>query len=85
MYVAVSNATGGAVVVAHDDPAAAQIDAWTEWVIDLSAFSDQGVNLSNVDKIAIGLGARGGASAGGSGLVYIDDVTLRRPAPATQP
>jgi regulation of enolase protein 1 (concanavalin A-like superfamily) len=81
MYVAVSNATGAPVIVAHDDPAAAQIDTWTEWSIDLSTFSDQGINLSNVDKIAIGLGATGGAAAGGSGIVFIDSITLRRPTP----
>ncbi|MHC4370692.1 MAG: PA14 domain-containing protein [Planctomycetota bacterium] len=80
MYVAVSNAGGTPAVVTHDDPAAAQIDAWTEWIIELSKFSDQGINLSNVDKIAIGLGDKGGASAGGSGIVYIDSITLRRPA-----
>ena len=85
MYVAVSNATGAPVVVAHDDPAAAQVGTWTQWSIDLSTFSDQGINLSNVDQITIGLGAKGGAAAGGSGIVFIDSITLRRPAPEPQP
>jgi hypothetical protein len=40
------------------------------------------VNLTNVDKIAIGLGATGDANAaGGSGTVFIDDVRLLRSAP----
>ncbi|TKJ36241.1 MAG: hypothetical protein CEE38_12560 [Planctomycetes bacterium B3_Pla] len=81
LYVTVSNATGAPVVVPHDDPAAAQIDTWTEWTIDLSTFSDQGINLSDVDKIAIGLGSKGGAAAGGSGVVFVDDIRLLRPAP----
>ena len=85
MYVAVSNATGAPVIVAHDDPAAAQIDTWTEWAIDLSKFSDKGINLRDVDRIAIGLGAKGGVAAGGSGLLFIDDITLRRPALQPQP
>ncbi len=80
LYVAVSNAAGAPAIVAHDDPAAAQIDGWTEWTVDLSKFSDQGINLRDIDKVAIGLGSKGGASAGGSGLVFIDDITLRRPA-----
>jgi hypothetical protein len=79
LYVAISNATGAPAIVVNDDPAAPQIETWTEWTIDLSKFSDQGINLVDVDKIAIGLGAKGGAAAGGSGLVYIDDITLRRP------
>jgi hypothetical protein len=81
LYVAVSNSTGAPVVVAHPDPAAAQIDTWTEWTIPLSAFSDKGINLSDVDKIAIGLGSKGGAAAGGSGVVFVDDIRLLRPVP----
>jgi len=82
LYVAVSNASGAPAIVANDDPAAAQIDDWTEWRIPLQAIADQGINLGNVDKIAIGLGNKSGmASAGGSGTMYIDDIRLYRPAP----
>jgi len=80
LYVAVSNTSGNPAVVIHDDPAAALIDTWTEWVIPLQTFADQGINLGNVDKIAIGLGSKSGtASAGGTGKMYIDDVRLYRP------
>ena len=77
LYVALSNSTGAAVKVVNDDPAAATINAWTEWRIDLQAFADQGLNLANVDKIAIGLGEPG--TAGGTGTLFIDDVRLYRP------
>ncbi len=80
LYVAVSNAAGAPAVVVHDDPAAAQIDTWTEWVIPLQAFSDQGINLTDVDRIAIGLGAKGNMTIpGGSGKMYFDDIRLNRP------
>jgi hypothetical protein len=80
LYVAVSNAAGNPAVVVHEDPAAANIDTWTEWVIPLSAFADQGVNLTNVDKIAIGLGTRGNMTIpGGSGKMFFDDIRLYRP------
>jgi hypothetical protein len=82
LYVAVSNASGAPAIVANDDPAAAQIDDWTEWRIPLQVFADQGINLGNVDKIAIGLGDQSGmVSAGGSGTIYIDDIRLYQPAP----
>jgi hypothetical protein len=45
----------------------------------LQAFADQGINLADVDKIAIGLGSKGGAAAGGTGTMYIDDIRLYRP------
>jgi hypothetical protein len=80
LYMAISNAAGQPAVVAHPDPAAATITTWTEWVIPLSAFSDQGINLANVDRIAIGLGTRGNMTTpGGSGKMYIDDIRLYRP------
>jgi hypothetical protein len=69
--------------VVHDDPAAAQIDVWTEWVIPLQAFEDQGIVLTNVDSIAIGLGTQGNtAIPGGSGKMYFDDIRLYRPRDA---
>ncbi|MHC4628682.1 MAG: DUF1349 domain-containing protein, partial [Planctomycetota bacterium] len=79
LYVALSNTTGAPAVVAHPDPAAANITTWTEWVIPLQEFADKGINLTNVNKIALGLGSTGGAAAGGSGKVYFDDIRLYRP------
>ena len=86
LYVAVSNSAGTPAVVVHDDPAAAQIDTWTEWVIPLQAFADQGIVLTNVDRIAIGLGTKGNMTiAGGSGKMFIDDIRLYQPAPEPEP
>ena len=77
LYVAVSNVAGTPAVVVHENPAAATIDTWTEWVIPLQAFADQGIILTDVDKIAIGLGTQGNMTVpGGSGKMFIDDVRL---------
>jgi hypothetical protein len=69
----------GSAVVSHDNPDAAQIARWTEWTIDLQAF---GVNLANVNTIALGLGNRNpdvSGVAGGSGTMYFDDIRLYPP------
>jgi hypothetical protein len=42
----------------------------------LQAFADQGINLTNVNKIAIGLGSKAGPATGGTGTMYIDDIRL---------
>jgi len=85
LYVAVSNSAGTPAVVIHDDPAAATIETWTEWVIPLSAFADQGIVLTNVDGIAIGLGTQGNLTiTGGSGKMYFDDIRLYRPREAAE-
>jgi hypothetical protein len=77
MYVALNSN----VVVFHDNPNAALIDTWTQWNIDLQAFADQGVNLANVNTIAIGFGDKKNPQPGGSGTVYFDDIRLYRPTP----
>jgi len=85
MYVAVSNIAGTPAVVVNDDPAAATIDTWTEWIIPLQAFADQGIALTDVDRIAIGLGTRGNMTVpGGSGKIYIDDIRLYRTREAAE-
>ena len=86
LYVGVTDGTGTSAVVPHGDANASAIDLWTELIIDLQALADQGVNLTNVDKIAIGLGSKGAANAtGGSGTVFIDDIRLSRPSEEPQP
>jgi len=72
MYVALN----GSAVVTHENPNAAQITTWTQWNIDLQAFADQGVNLSNVNSITIGLSS----GTGGTGTMYFDDIRLYPPA-----
>ncbi len=75
LYVALN----GSAVVNHDNPDAAQIAAWTQWTIDLQGFADQGVNLANVNTITLGLGDKNNPQAGGSGMMYFDDIRLYAP------
>ncbi|MFC1636819.1 hypothetical protein ACFL5Z_18495, partial [Planctomycetota bacterium] len=80
MYVAVADNTGASTIVYHDDPNAAVIDTWTEWIIPLHVFADQGLDLTDIDQIAIGLGGKGDTSTlGGSGKMYFDSIRLYRP------
>ena len=81
LYVALN----GNAIVTNDNPNAAQIDTWTQWNIDLQAFADQGVNLANVNTIALGLGNRNNPVTGGSGTMYFDDIRLYPPPPELTP
>jgi hypothetical protein len=79
LYVALnSNA-----VVNHDNPDAALITDWTQWNIDLMRFADQGVNLTDVGSISIGVGDKTNPQSGGLGIIYFDNIALypERPAP----
>jgi hypothetical protein len=73
MYVTLNDSAS----VDNDNPDAALAPRWTEWNIDLQAFADQGVNLSNVTSITLGLRS----ATGGTGLLFFDDIRLYPPAP----
>jgi len=74
LYVAIEDGAGNVAVAAHPDPDAALADSWQEWVIPYSELTAGGVNLSRAATIYIGLGDRNNPAAGGTGLVFIDDV-----------
>jgi hypothetical protein len=79
MYVGVSNSNGPPAVVYHDDSNATLIETWTEWTIDLKLFEDQGIVLTDVDRIYIGFGDRNDPQSGGSGTMFFDDIRLYQP------
>jgi len=68
MYVILN----GSASVDNDNPDAALKASWTQWNIDLQAFADQGVNLTNVTSITLGLRS----VTGGAGMMYFDDIRL---------
>jgi hypothetical protein len=72
VYVALN----GNAVVFHENSTAALINAWMEWNIDLQEFANQGVNLSNVNIIALGLGDKNNPQPGGAGVMYFDDIRV---------
>ena len=84
MYVSISNNNGTTGTVYYDDnqnidPNVTLIDTWTEWNIDLKDFLDQGVDLSDVNSITIGIGDKDNPQSGGSGRMFFDDIGLFQP------
>ncbi|MHC4584852.1 MAG: LamG domain-containing protein [Planctomycetota bacterium] len=76
MYVALANADGSTAVVYHDNLNATQVDTWTEWRINLKRFANQGVDITNIETISIGFGDKNNPHAGGSGVMYFDDIKV---------
>jgi hypothetical protein len=83
IYVTIANTTGTPVTVTHEDPSATQIHAWTKWDIPLQTFADQGINLTDVNSIILGIGNKTNPP-GGAGKVYFDDIGLH-PLPEPEP
>ncbi len=78
-YVALQDSTNRVATVFHPDPAAVNLTEWTEWRIPLGDFT--GVNPAKVKRIYIGVGDPKNTAAVGTGLLYIDDICVVRPAP----
>ncbi|MEN6426814.1 MAG: LamG-like jellyroll fold domain-containing protein [Phycisphaerales bacterium] len=64
-----ATATNADIVTAAD---------WTRWVIPMSDFA--GVNFSKVKKMVITIGDKTATTAGGTGMVFIDDIGYGRSA-----
>jgi len=73
MYVTLNGSAG----VDCDITDAVTLTKWTAWNIDLQKFADQGVNLTNVNSMTIGLSS----VTGGTGMMYFDDIRLYAPVP----
>ncbi|MDI6450466.1 LamG-like jellyroll fold domain-containing protein [Anaerobaca lacustris] len=76
LYVVLEDATGKVAVVSHPDLVIR--GGWNEWAIPLSDFA--GINTSRVRTMYIGVGSRTSPTAGGTGVVYIDDIAFGKPA-----
>ena len=81
MYVTLN----GSAVVYNDNLDVSLIDQWTSWNINLQEFTDQGIDLTDVDTLGIGFGDRDNPQPGGSGLVFFDDIRLYPPLPESEP
>jgi len=62
-----------------EDPCHIKEASWHEWNIDLQEFNDGGVDLTDVNSIAIGFGTEGDEIGGGYGFVYFDDIRVYAP------
>ncbi len=82
LYVAVQDSSNKLAVVTNPDPDAVLATDWTEWKIPLSDFAP--VNMTRVKKLYVGVGDRDDPTQDGTGLLFIDDIRVVRPAPAVE-
>jgi len=78
LYVAVEDSSGQIAVATYPDADAVLTGTWQEWTIPLSEFD--GVDMTRVSTLHIGLGDRSSPQAGGTGLIYIDEIGVGHPA-----
>jgi hypothetical protein len=79
LYVTLEDAAGKSATATHPSgDAAVLLAGWNAWAIPFSEFT--AVNLSRVDVMRIGVGNPTSPTAGGTGIVYFDDLGYGKPA-----
>jgi hypothetical protein len=76
MYLIVEDGNGKTATAAN--ATAVTTPDWTAWKIPLSSLT--GVNAAKVKKLIIGIGDKTAPTAGGTGIVFIDDIGYGRSA-----
>ena len=77
LYVSLADSTGKTATVFYADDLVVTSPQWVEWSIPLSEFA--GVNAARIKTMIIGVGDPSNPVAGGTGLVYIDDIRVTMP------
>jgi len=86
LYVTLQDQAGNSAAVSHEDGLeAVNAPYWKAWDISLDKFAADGVNLTGVKKMYIGVGDRNAAPSGAVGVLYFDDIQLRRSMVAAEP
>ena len=80
LYLALEDIAGGIVVVENSDATLTARSGWTEWLMPYSELA--GIDLSQVKKVIVGVGDRNAPAVGGTGTIYVDDISYGRPAAA---
>ncbi len=80
LYLAVEDNAGKVKVIPHPDAIATARPGWRAWQIPLSDLESAGLKTNSIRAMSIGVGNRESPIAGGSGLVFVDDIGFGRPA-----
>jgi hypothetical protein len=76
MYVTVEDSAGKTGTASNADIVTSA--DWTRWAIPMSDFAN--VNFNKIEKMTITIGDKNAATAGGVGMVFIDDIGYGRSA-----
>ena len=82
LYVRLEDAAGKPGTVYHEDgPQAVLHSDWMQWAIPLDDFQSQGIDVTAVQKIALGVGDGDDPQSGGTGMLIFDDIHVVRRMP----
>jgi hypothetical protein len=82
LYVRLEDAAGKPGTVFHEVGQDAVLHSdWTQWAILLEDFQTQGIDVTAIKGIALGVGDRDNPQPGGTGMLIVDDIDVVRRMP----
>ena len=78
LYVTVEDAAKKIGVMVHPDPGVVTSMKWVQWKIPFRSFTDAGVNMARVKKMYLGVGDKANPTKGGTGRIFVDDISVAR-------
>ncbi len=85
IYLSLEDSTGHEGTTTDPNSQTISLGEWQQWAIRLTAFTAAGVDLHKVRSIGIGIGSRANPHSTGSGVIYVDDIEVRRAEPMPLP
>ncbi len=82
LYVAIEDSAARTAIVRNPDPDAVRAIEWRQWSIPLADLAAEGVNVTAVRKMSIGVGDPDNPQPNGSGGIYLDDIRVIKSEPA---
>ncbi len=79
IYLAIEDSAGNVKVSRHPDAITTARPGWRLWRIALSDFDPAGIATDSIKTMTIGVGDRENPTAGGAGLIFIDDIGFGKP------
>ena len=81
LYLSIEDDTGLIAPIIHPDSDAVLTEQWQQWSIPLADLIADGLDVTTIRKVSIGVGNLDNPQPGGVGIIYIDDIRVIQSKP----
>jgi internalin A len=79
LYLSIEDDAGLIAVINHPNPDAVLATEWRQWSIPLADLIADGVDVTAIRKLHIGVGYLDNPQPGKTGIIYVDDIRVTKP------
>ena len=76
LYLLIEDNAGQIAVMTNPDPDAVFTEQWQKWSIPLADLTADGIDVTAIRRLSIGVGNPENPQPGGIGIIYIDDIHI---------